>query len=204
MFKDPEKGKKYRARWYQLNKEAANKHGNKWRRNHNKQHAATTKARRLAIKQEVLTHYGNGKCECVLCGFSNIIALSLDHIDGGGCRHRREIRNSNGVVQGKNYGGTGGWMLYQILKRSGYPQGYRTLCLNCQFVEHERLKGLAMQEREKCTQCGKDCEFTVKTADGVFCSTKCANASHSSIVTASINEVSNEPITLGSESGKSV
>jgi hypothetical protein len=61
----------------------------------------------------VILHYG-GKCAC--CGESRIEFLTIDHINGGGCKHRRRIR---------------GIPFYQWLIKHGLPKGYRVLCLNC-------------------------------------------------------------------------
>lgn len=74
---------------------------------------------RLKIKEETLTHYGNGKLSCVKCGFSNVRALTLDHIIPIG----REKRRTTGV----NF--------YKILQRQNYPEGYQTLCANCQMIK---------------------------------------------------------------------
>jgi len=41
--------------------------------------------------------------------------------------------------------------------------------------------------------CGPDC---IRTDGGCFCSHKCERESRTSIVTASVNEISNVPITL--------
>ena len=73
------------------------------------------------LKREVLTHYGNGYLACVKCQFFDIRALSIDHISGGGTR-RRGGRRSSGVF-------------YRWLKNNGYPLGYQTLCMNCQFIK---------------------------------------------------------------------
>ena len=78
--------------------------------------------RNRGLKIEVLTHYGGGKCSCVKCGFSDVRALSIDHIAGGGNRQRKgKLRTSTAFY---------GW-----LKSEGYLIGYQTLCMNCQFVK---------------------------------------------------------------------
>ena len=75
-------------------------------------------------KAEVLTHYGNGKLVCVRCGFDDIRALSIDHINGNGAEERRRL----GVVHGRvNF--------YCWLQHEGYPDGYQTLCFNCQMIK---------------------------------------------------------------------
>lgn len=61
--------------------------------------------------------YG-GKCAC--CGETETRFLSLDHVNGGGARHRREVGNS--------------YTLFRQLRDAGWPtDGYRVLCMNCQF-----------------------------------------------------------------------
>ena len=77
------------------------------------------------IKLEVLTHYGNGKCVCVKCGFDDIRALSIDHINGGGGLHKREA----GIKSGTD--------MYHWLKKNNYPSGYQTLCFNCQWIKRD-------------------------------------------------------------------
>jgi len=82
------------------------------------------------LKIKILTHYGNGELSCIKCGFNDIRALSIDHINGGGQKH-------TGIV---------GWgiNLYKWLKRNNYPKGYQTLCMNCQWikrVENKEFRG---------------------------------------------------------------
>ena len=74
------------------------------------------------LKVEVLTHYGDSKCACVGCGFNDIGALSIDHIEGGGNRHRKSKLRSSSAF-------------YAWLKAENYPEGYQTLCMNCQFLK---------------------------------------------------------------------
>lgn len=63
--------------------------------------------------------------DCACCGESRREFLSLDHIGGGGGKARRET------------GITGGIRLYVVLRKQGYPSGYRILCHNCnQAVSH--------------------------------------------------------------------
>jgi hypothetical protein len=74
---------------------------------------------RRRIKLEVLRYYG-GACAC--CGEAEIAFLSIDHINGGGSDHRRQITGSRRA----------GDSMYRWLRRNGYPQGdYQVLCFNC-------------------------------------------------------------------------
>lgn len=81
------------------------------------------KDERARLKPTVLTHYGNGKLACVKCGFDDIKALTIDHIDGNGANHRRAI----GVGAGNSF--------YRWLKENNFPEGYQVLCMNCQWIK---------------------------------------------------------------------
>ena len=74
------------------------------------------------LKMEVLTHYGkDGKCACVVCGYNaNVDGLELDHINGHGTKHRRELK---------------GAIIYNWLKRNSYPEGFQTLCGTCHRIK---------------------------------------------------------------------
>lgn len=72
------------------------------------------------VKKEVINHYG-GKCNC--CHESELIFLTIDHIDGQGAKHRRDLG------QGK--------VIYTWLKKNNYPKNnYQVLCFNCNFAKH--------------------------------------------------------------------
>lgn len=79
--------------------------------------------RELEIKEECLTHYSNGELACVKCAFNDIRALSIDHIEGDGAEHRRLNHCKRGAP------------FYRWLRRNGYPEGYQTLCMNCQWIK---------------------------------------------------------------------
>jgi len=74
------------------------------------------KGRRLyrRLREEVLDHYGK---VCACCGEDRYEFLSIDHVDGGGNAHRREIGNPS--------------VFCRWLKKNGLPIGYRVLCMNC-------------------------------------------------------------------------
>ena len=69
------------------------------------------------LKREVFLAYGG--CHCACCGEAAMEFLSIDHLPGtpkSAAKFRR------------------GLPLYAILKRQGYPLGYRVLCMNCNFA----------------------------------------------------------------------
>lgn len=64
------------------------------------------------LRLEGIKRYGN---ECKCCGEKIIEFLSIDHIDGGGNKHRKQIRSN----------------MWQWLKNNNYPKGFQVLCFNC-------------------------------------------------------------------------
>ncbi len=77
--------------------------------------------RRRRLKNLVFTHYSlKGYPCCVDCGMYDLRCLSIDHIDGGGTQHRKELKKV-----GVNF--------HAWLKKQGLPEGYDTVCMNCNF-----------------------------------------------------------------------
>jgi hypothetical protein len=90
--------------------------------------AAQTSARRRYAQYAALVHYsGHNPPQCVLCGYDNVLALQLDHIDGDGAAFRKVHPHKIGKS------------LALWLRKMGWPTGYRVLCANCQILERERL-----------------------------------------------------------------
>ena len=75
------------------------------------------------LKKEILIYYGNGKLVCVKCGFNDIRALTIDHIKGGGHKHRKKQGVNSGIE------------FYCWLRKNSFPSGYQTLCANCQSIK---------------------------------------------------------------------
>lgn len=67
----------------------------------------------VRYKALVFRHYGN-ICQC--CKEAEPGFLTIDHVHGGGDSHREEL-------------GTGA--IYSWLVKNEFPEGYRTLCYNC-------------------------------------------------------------------------
>ena len=79
-------------------------------------HNEYCKKQRVSLKYQIMQHYG-GKCFC--CGESKLEFLAIDHIEGGGNKHRKSINNRGGV------------QFYYFLRRNNFPTGYRVACHNC-------------------------------------------------------------------------
>lgn len=79
---------------------------------------------RLRDRVSALLAYSNNdpKCSCPGCDESRIEFLTIDHINGGGCEHRRSIFNG---AEGSSH------QLFRWLRRNSYPPGFRVLCFNC-------------------------------------------------------------------------
>jgi hypothetical protein len=138
--------KRYQKEYYLRNKHKKNiqSHTNYTKIKETK--LAEAKKYRWEIKKEVLSHYSNGTCVCIRCGFDDIRALSIDHINGGGNKARKENICMSGVH------------FYRWLKNNNYPLGYQTLCMNCQ-----KIKQFENNEWSK----GSKSKYNVKEAEDV-------------------------------------
>lgn len=69
---------------------------------------------------KVLIHYSGNQphCQCPECNENNIKFLTIDHINGGGNKHRKQLGGS-------------GFAIYKWLIHNNYPEGYQVLCYNC-------------------------------------------------------------------------
>lgn len=79
------------------------------------------KRRSEKLRLAVFRAYGGPVCKC--CGEKHLVFLSIDHIDGGGNAHRKEI-NRTGIG------------FYRWLKINGFPPGFQVLCHNCNQGKH--------------------------------------------------------------------
>jgi len=68
-------------------------------------------------RRNTIDHYG-GCCAC--CGETELVFLTMDHIDGGGTQHNKEINGAH---------------LAQWLFKMGYPEGFQVLCFNCNWAK---------------------------------------------------------------------
>lgn len=66
----------------------------------------------------VLEFYSKGKPHCSCCGEDKYQFLAIDHINGGGRIHLKEIG-----------GDICGWII-----KNNFPEGFRVLCHNCNMA----------------------------------------------------------------------
>lgn len=87
-----------------------------------KHHVTKYAEYRLQLKLDAFNAYGGP--QCVLCPEADVTILEIDHIDGGGNAHRREIKATSGTP------------FYQWLRNNDYPKGFRVLCPTCNKRAH--------------------------------------------------------------------
>lgn len=67
-----------------------------------------------------ISHYSNGTMCCKNCGENIIELFTIDHVNGGGHKHRKQIGQAN---------------IFVWLRRHNFPDGYQILCYNCNCVQ---------------------------------------------------------------------
>ena len=79
-------------------------------------------------RHRILEHYG-GKCAC--CGETEPSFLAIDHIDGGGNEHRRQIGNNP-----HNRCGSSSTQFAKWIEKNNFPDTLQLLCHNCNMGKH--------------------------------------------------------------------
>ncbi len=100
----------------------------------NKEHICRiNKELRNQLREIVLIHYSENPPKCACCGETIKEFLSIDHITGGGAKHRKSIGGSAYLNR---------WLI-----KNNFPMGYQVLCHNCNqakgiygYCPHEKLK----------------------------------------------------------------
>jgi hypothetical protein len=103
--------------------------------------AVSNEARRrrhAALWDEALARYTSG---CACCGEAERGFLTVDHIDGGGAAHRKQI-----ALEG--FKGSGA--ILRWLKANDYPPGFQILCWNCNCGS-ARNGGVCPHKKESTT-----------------------------------------------------
>jgi len=83
------------------------------------EYIANRKAMLQRLKDKIYDHYGK-VCSCPGCDESRQEFLTIDHIDGNGRQHKKEI-------------GGGSYVLYRWISNNNFPDNFRVLCMNCNF-----------------------------------------------------------------------
>jgi hypothetical protein len=120
------------AKWQKNNKERRNANDRERRRLGLTPNPSAQRRYRDKLRAEAMKAYG-GKCKC--CGESVDEFLTIDHVNGGGTKHRKAMKRGGGVF-------------FLWLKQNGYPKDFRILCWNCNWSTH-RGNGICYHKRLK-------------------------------------------------------
>lgn len=130
-----EESKKARHDWYVQNKARHRAASDRWNAAHpdydlQRRERGYWQEHQEELKSKVLTHYSNAPVpQCVnpfrihIEPFTILDALQLDHINGGGKQERIKFGQSSSYVR---------------LIKAGFPEGYQTLCANCNQIKRKR------------------------------------------------------------------
>lgn len=106
-------------KWYAANKERRSTYVKGWNAKNRSKISAYQKTYKARLRKEVVGYYSRYEYRCICCHEDSWEFLTIDHIEGNGSAHRREI------------GSRGGHSFYVWLIKNNFPQGYRVLCSNC-------------------------------------------------------------------------
>lgn len=121
--------KKNRVNWHSRSEEDLKRQQEKtraWRAANRSQVLDKQRSERFKLKLAALSQYGP---TCMCCGEYDSRLLTIEHSNGDGAAHRREIF-------GNSRGGSG---LYRWLRDNGYPRdlGLAVLCGSCNQSSHQ-------------------------------------------------------------------
>jgi hypothetical protein len=106
----------YLKRYYRDHKSERDAYHRIWRLKNREKYNKMQCDYRKTLRERIIAIYGS-KCTC--CGESIYEFLSIDHIGGGGNKHRKQSALSS----------TGYYL--SIMKEGYSPDKYRLLCFNC-------------------------------------------------------------------------
>lgn len=121
----------YQKKYRQKNRERLRIQQREYRINNPLRERQYTRNNLWHKRQEILFYYSNGCMKCELCNEEDLDVLTIDHINGGGKRHRCNLRLD-------------GTELYRWLLKNNFPEGYRVLCRNCNWKEHVKKLDLVL------------------------------------------------------------
>jgi hypothetical protein len=124
----PEKKKAYDRKNALTNRPRVYRNHLAWRNRNKEKLKEVSRKYSQKLKDDVFIAYGGYTCKC--CGEDRKEFLSIDHINGGGGKHKKEHRGH----------------LYQFLRNNKFPDGYRILCHNCNMSRG--LYGYCPHEKE--------------------------------------------------------
>jgi hypothetical protein len=111
--------RKYQLKWREKNRKKFNEYHRKYNSFHKAEISSYDKLSNQKDRETTLIHYGGNPPKCSCCGETKIEFLVIDHINGGGSKHRKAIGNH----------------IHRWLRLNNYPDGYQVLCHNCNMAK---------------------------------------------------------------------
>jgi hypothetical protein len=122
-YKDAVRAKQYKREYRQKNHDIILVKQREYHQENREQRNQSTTKNSHTVKITVLAHYCNSeRIQCAHCSEARLGALNIDHINGGGKKHRKEFHQDGSGIK-----------LYYWLMNHGYPLGFRVLCANCNW-----------------------------------------------------------------------
>lgn len=119
--------KNYQKNYRKDNKEKIADSNRIWRADNKEYLNIGKKQERKRLKLDVVLAYSpSGNCQ--KCGFNDLRALQIDHINNDGAEERRRLFGS------RLFAGT---TFYRWVRRNNYPTGYQVLCANCNTIKFQ-------------------------------------------------------------------
>lgn len=113
---NPDKHKKSVKKWRNENYEMFLEQKRRFYRNHKDDILSKYKTSYQKLKFDVFSYYSKGEPKCSCCGEKTYEFLTIEHLNGGGTKHRKEIGASN---------------VLRYIKKNNYPEEFDVLCYNC-------------------------------------------------------------------------
>ena len=159
-YKDKNKDREYRNKYNKEHKE----YFKKYREEHRIRHRECENINRRKLRKVVLEHYGGNPPKCDCCGENYIEFLAIDHINGGGKKHRKIIGFAH---------------IYEWLIKNNFPKGFRILCHNCNsalgyygYCPHQKMSAnnelLIKKQKNKWKVFHHDCDDCYNDLLGEF------------------------------------
>ena len=108
-------------KYYEKNKEKLRLKAKEYKMEHKEQKSEADKAYyrnyRRRKRRDVIDKLGG---QCIQCGFGDWRGLQIDHVNGGGSKHRKEFANV--------------WTYYKHIHENLDSGDYQVLCANCNQI----------------------------------------------------------------------
>jgi len=116
-------------------REERNAYMREWRVQNREKFHTSQKRCYQRIRLEALQHYSAETPFCACCGETELVFLTIDHINNDGADHRRAIGMRQGRYEPKESANIGGNGFAYWLKKNDWPTGFQILCFNCNWAK---------------------------------------------------------------------